>query len=97
MWKVAVVKDKETPTSWVFEVTVSVGPKNDRIYNYDVEVEKEYYNRLTNGAMPPVSLIQHSFLFLLGKESPEDISESFNLVEISKYFSGYEKAMANLL
>ena len=97
MWKVTVVKDKETPVSWTFEVTVLEGTAGGRIHNYDVTVEKEYYKQLTKGVIPPVSLVEHSFLFLLDKESPESILESFNLKEINSYFPDYEGKMTALL
>ena len=93
MWKITVVKNKETPNEWVFAVTVLKGIQNDRIYYYDVIVEKEYYKQLTRRVISPVSLVEHSFLFLLGKESPESILESFNLKEIKSHFSDYEEKM----
>ena len=93
MWKVAVVKDKETPLEWVFAVTVLKGIKNDRVYYYKVVVEKEYHKQLTRGVLSPVTLVEHSFRFLLDKESPEAILGSFNLREISSHFPDYEEKM----
>ena len=91
------MKDKETPSELTFEVTVLGGTASDRIHNYDVTVEKEYYKQLTKGVIPPVSLVERSFLFLLDKESPESILESFNLSEINSHFPDYEEKMGALL
>ena len=97
MWKITVVKDKETPVEWTFEVTVFYGTDGGRMHTYDVTVEKEYYKQLTQGVMPPIALVEHSFLFLLDKESPESILASFNIKEINSYFPDYEKKMTALL
>jgi len=97
MWKVAVVKDEETPLKWVFAVTVLKGIQHDRIYYYNVVVEKAYYRKLTKGVIPPATLVEHSVLFLLEKESPDSIMESFNLKEINSHFSDYEEKMEALL
>ena len=91
------MKDKETPSEWTFEVTVLGGTASDRSHNYDVTVDKEYYKQLTKGVIPPVSLVERSFVFLLGKESPESILHSFNLCELNSHFPSHGAQRGELL
>jgi hypothetical protein len=70
-------------------------------------VEKDYWQKLTQGTRPPrlseqardgglgnmspEDLVKKSFEFLLEREPKESILRSFNLKIISNYFPEYEK------
>ncbi len=71
-----------------FEVTVSEG-ESSTIHR--VEIDEDYYKYLTDGVIVPVDLVKKSFKFLLVREPKESILKQFNLREISRYFSEYEK------
>ncbi len=81
-------------TSWFFDVLVTQG---EDTYDYIVELNKNYYRKITAEQVPPRALIEQSFLFLLGNEPASTILKTFSLEEISDYFKGYEDAMKNIL
>jgi hypothetical protein len=72
-----------------FEVTV----RGNTVTKHKVTLTREYYEKLTAGAVPAEELIEKSFEFLLAREPNTSILSEFNLTVISKYFSGYEQEM----
>jgi hypothetical protein len=64
---------------------------------HTVTVEPEYYDKLTGGKVTPEKLIEKSFEFLLERESNTSILSSFDLTLINRYFSAYEKSIAERL
>ena len=90
MEPVKVIKRSESDAGWQF--TVEVGVEPDRI-GYSVFLDMEYYQKITWGDHKPEELIHRSFLFLLKREAKTSILRSFNLSEISYYFSEYEEEM----
>lgn len=73
-------------TGWVFAVEVEG-------MSYEVKLEKQDYERLSNGKSPE-ELVEKSFEFLLERESKESILRQFNLMEIARYFSEYESEIS---
>ena len=61
---------------------------------HTVEVDDEYYQKLTKGNITKIELIQLSFRFLLRKEAKELILARFNLNIIARYFPEYEKEIS---
>lgn len=90
MEPVKVIKMSESEAGWQF--TVEVGAESDRI-GHSVFLDKEYYQKLTKEKRKPEELVYRSFLFLLQREAKTSILRSFNLHEISYYFSEYEEEM----
>ena len=89
MEKIEVVrKDPET-----FEVTV--GASNTTTHT--VKLTPDYCQKLTGGRVPPETLIQKSFEFLLERESNTSILSRFDLPVIGKYFPEYEKTIVKRL
>lgn len=88
MEPVKVIKRSEFEAGWHF--TVEVGVEPDRI-GYAVFLDKDYYQKLTGGKRKPEELVHRSFLFLLQREAKTAILRSFNLHEISYYYSKYEE------
>ena len=58
---------------------------------HNVELDDEYYQKLTRGKIPKQALIKKSFQFLLDRESKESILSRFNLKIIKRYFPEYEE------
>jgi hypothetical protein len=69
-----------------WEFTVCVGS-----VEFKVEVEKSYWRKLTSESISARELVFRSFLFLLEREPKEGILSSFNIRDISTYFSEYEQ------
>ncbi|VVB53092.1 Uncharacterised protein [uncultured archaeon] len=86
MSDVVVSGRRERYGGWSFSVTVGDTP-------FNVQVDKDHWLALTRGSIEPEDLVKKSFDFLLRRETKESILRSFNLREISKYFSEYEKMM----
>ena len=84
MENIKIKRQSQINNGWQFLVKV-----DER--EYEVELEKSYWRKLTQEKIEPVDLIYKSFIFLLQKESKESILAKFNLKQISDYFSDYEK------
>jgi hypothetical protein len=72
-----------------FEVTVS----DQTTTTHQVTLSGEYYQYLTSGKIPPESLVEKSFKFLLTRESNTSILSTFDLPDINNYFPEYEKTI----
>ncbi len=71
---------------WVF--LVEIREEEDRT-EHTVSLKKEYFNKLSN-EREPQEFIKDAFNFLLERESKGSILKSFDISEISKYFSEFE-------
>ena len=58
---------------------------------HNVELDSEYYQKLTRGKIGEEELIRKSFQFLLERELKESILSRFNLKVIKNYFPEYEE------
>ena len=58
---------------------------------HTVELDDEYYRKLTAGRISAEELIEKSFYFLLKRESSKSILSRFNLKIIQRYFPEYEQ------
>ena len=76
-----------------FKVVVEDGATT----SHTVTVTPEYYEKLTGGRVPPETLVQRSFEFLLARESNTSILRSFALPVISHYFPEYEQTIRGML
>lgn len=83
MEDINVNKTNDTKYGWLFSVTIGDN-------EYEVELNSNYWNKLTDEEMTPEELVYKSFKFLLERESADAILTSFNLKEINKYFPEYE-------
>jgi len=92
--KISVSKKEETPTGWVFEVTISE-PGSETVHT--VTLKKSDYERLTEGKSPPETLVKRSFEFLLQREPKESILRRFDLTKIGFYFPEYEREIRRSL
>ena len=79
------VADEE---GWIFHVEVAEGAGKTE---HTVSLPRPYYEKLTKGnKLPPDTLVERSFEFLLSKEPKESILASFTLSDIATYFRDYE-------
>ena len=83
MAEIKVNKKSEEENRWIFGVVVDD-------LNFEVEVEKDYWRKLTAQNLEPEKLVRKSFEFLLAREPKESVLRSFNLKVISNYFPEYE-------
>ena len=79
---------------WTFLVEVGQG---DSLNEYFVDVDKEYWTRLTARRIEPAELVKATFRFLLEKEQKEVIMKKFNLADIVGHFPNYENEIRRLL
>jgi hypothetical protein len=70
-----------------FEVTVH----GSQVTKHEVTVTREYYEKLTSGAVSAEELLETSFAFLLAREPNTSILSAFDLTVISRYFPEYER------
>lgn len=86
MRRIKLSRTKGEGADYVFDVSVDK-------YKYKVSFSAEYYQRLTDGQVPPEELARKSFKFLLEREGPESILREFDLSIINVYFPEYEVEM----
>ncbi|MFW6140147.1 MAG: hypothetical protein ACOC5S_02190 [Acidobacteriota bacterium] len=71
-----------------FRVTVE---EKDSESEHTVNLDDDYYQKLTEGKISKEELIKKSFEFLLEREPKESILSEFDLRIINHYFLEYEK------
>ena len=76
-----------------FEVTV----KGRETTNHEVTVDPSYYEKLTKGSVPPETLVDKSFEFLLEREPNTSILRKFDLTIINQYFPEFESKIKEIL
>jgi len=86
MIQIEVKKLKDLPEAR-FEVTI----RSNTVTKHKVTLTREYYEKLTAGAVSAEELVEKSFEFLLAREPNTSILSEFNLMVISKYLPGYER------
>ncbi len=84
---IQILEKKETPTGWQFKVQLK--ERNDPL-EFSVQLDNNYYLKLTGSTTTPEELVKKSFQFLLERESKHSILASFNLRDIQTYFPEYE-------
>lgn len=87
MIDIKIKETKKTEAGWQFNVLLI---ENGEDLEFEVDLDKDYYQKLSKGKIPPQDLIKKSFRFLLDREGKESILYSFNLKVIQKYFPNYE-------
>lgn len=90
--KVTEINQREE--GWTFLVELGNG---EGLIEYYVEVDKDYWTRLTNRRIEPAELVAVTFKFLLEKEQKELILKKFNIADVSGFFPNYENEVKRLL
>ena len=84
---------KQDPTDEGWQFVVWVGEEEAKT-EHIVNLDREYWQKLTKGVGAPADLIKKSFEFLLERESSESILKLFDLRVIKKYFPEFEKEIS---
>jgi hypothetical protein len=63
------------------------------VSRHRVRVAQADLERLAPGEAEPGELVRHSFRFLLERESPWQILQSFDLSDIAHYFPEFEREL----
>jgi len=87
MLDIEVKKIKEDDQQYFFDVQIT---EENNTTEHQVILFKNDYNRLSKQKTPE-EFIKKSFEFLLERESKESILKEFNILDINKYFSEYER------
>ena len=74
--------------SYLVEVIESDGSGSQT--RHKVNMDKEYYEKISNGIIGPEDFVKKSFEFLLKREDKDSILKEFNIKQISEYFPEYE-------
>lgn len=90
MQPIEITRRDETQTHWHF--IVSVG-HDSRKLGFLVELDKDYWVKLTGERRTPEHLVRVSFHFLLKRKSPILLERHFDLKELKDSFPGYEEEM----
>lgn len=91
MEEIQIREKKDTESGWIFAVRIGEG---DDISDHKVELDKEYYDKLTGGKEEPEELIRRSFEYLLEREPKESIFSHFDLQVINRFFPEYKSEIA---
>ncbi len=74
--------------SYLVEVTESDGSGSQT--KHKVSMDKEYYEKISNGIIGPEDFVKKSFEFLSKREDKDSILKEFNIKQIREYFPEYE-------
>ena len=75
---------------WFYHVEVTESDGSGSQTRHKVSMDKEYYEKISNGIIGPEDFVKKSFEFLLKREDKYSILKEFNLKEITEYFPEYE-------
>lgn len=89
---ITIIEKTETQTGWQFKVRLSEG--TDPL-DFEVELDNNYFRKLTDLIITPEKLVQKSFQFLLAHERPHSILKNFNIRDIQTYFPEYEDQISS--
>ena len=82
-----VTETNQREDGWTFLVELGHG---EEMIEYSIDVDKDYWARLTNRRIEPAELVTITFKFLLDKEPKELILKKFNLADVVGHFPMYE-------
>jgi hypothetical protein len=82
---------------WVYNVEVTESNGSGSQTRHKVTMDKEYYEKISNGTVGPEDFVKKSFQFLLKRENKDSILKEFNVKQIREYFPEYENEIKNIL
>src|SRR3990167_1765065 len=91
---IRITETNQKEESWTFLVELGHG---DNLAEYYVDVDRDYWTKLTGRRIEPAELIEITFKFLLDKEQKEMIMKKFNLSEVNKLFPQYETEIKRII
>lgn len=84
---IRITETNQQEKGWTFLVELGHG---DNLVEYHVDVDRDYWTKLTGRHIEPAQLIEATFKFLLEKEQKEMIMKKFNLSDVNQFFPQYE-------
>lgn len=94
------IDDTRRPMIDVHEIderTFKVTVKDAKTTTHEVTVDPAYHQKLSGGRVPPGTLVEKSFEFLLEREPNTSILQRFDLPVIARYFPEYERTIQRML
>lgn len=91
---IRVTETNQREEGWTFLVELGHGYD---LVEYRIDVNREYWAKLTSCRIEPAQLIEMTFKFLLDKEPKEMIMKKFNLSDINQFFPQYEREIKRIL
>lgn len=91
---IRITESNQAQDHWTFLIEVGHG---EGLVEYFVDVDRDYWTRLTNRHTEPAELVRLTFKFLLERESKELILKKFNLSDVAGYFPNYETEIKRML
>ncbi|HET7391714.1 MAG TPA: hypothetical protein VFJ51_12905 [Nitrososphaeraceae archaeon] len=82
---------------WVLHVEVTESDGSGSQTTHKVTIDKEYYEKISNGIVGPEDFVKKSFQFLLKRENKDSILREFNVNQIRQYFPEYENEIKQML
>lgn len=82
-----VTETSQRADGWTFLVELGHG---EGLIEYWVDVDREYWTKLTNRRIEPADLVIFTFKFLLDKETKELILRKFNIADVAGHFPMFE-------
>ena len=92
--EIQITEQGQSDNGWTFIVEIGHG---DGLVEYMVDVDKEYWTRLTGRRVEPAALVRLTMQFLLSKEPKELILKRFNLSDVAGHFPMYEMEIKRVL
>lgn len=84
---IKVTETNQTNDSWTFLVELGQG---EGLIEYWVDIDREYWTRLTNRRVEPEELVLETFKFLLDKKPKELLLRKFNISDVASNFPMFE-------
>jgi hypothetical protein len=81
----------------VYHVEVTESDGSGSQTRHKVTMDKEYYEKISNGIVGPEDFVKKSFQFLLKMENKDSILREFNVKQIKEYFPEYENEIKKML
>jgi len=92
-YSVEVVNAEETEEGWRFIIRVA---ENDRTDEFIVRLDRDYWEKLTEGEKEPADIARSTITFLLEREPKETLDRTVTVKDIHKRFSEFETEMNEL-
>ena len=92
--EIRVTEANQREEGWTFLVELG---HSEGLVEYFVDVDRDYWTRLTNRRVEPSELVKETFKFLLGKQSKEAILKKFNIADMVGQFHNFESEIKRIL
>jgi len=82
---------------WSYHVEITESDGSGSHSKHKVSMEKNYYEKISNGIIGPEDFVKKSFEFLSKREGKESILKEFNVNQIKEYFPEYEDEIRRVI